>query len=550
MQAFFLKKLNINFSNSGSDLSTGKELYAYQKTAIDKIFEKLENHPERYNLLYQLPTGGGKTVIFSEITRRYIQQTGKKVLILTHRVELCAQTSQMLNEFGVINKVINSEVKELPVPNDFMCFVAMVETLNNRLRDKILDLDNVGLMIVDEAHYNSFRKLFKFYEKGVMLGVTATPLSSNINLPMNEVYDELIVGESISSLIKMGFLARATTYSYHVGLTSLKIGVNGDYTVSSSERLYNTHVMQDKLLAAYKDVCLGKKTLIFNNGIHTSQYVYETFKQAGFEIKHLDNTHTASERRKILDWFREKPDAILTSVSILTTGFDEPTVECIILNRATRSLTLYFQMIGRGSRVIPGKNEFTVVDLGNNLSRFGLWEADVDWATIFRVPDLYLSNLRSDEEIELHYRYEMPADLRAKFSKSEVIDFDIKEAHKEALRQKQRPKVVIEQSIEQHVGMCVENSSDVESALELAQLLKEEIDFRVRVYTRCLGKASPSYVTWLQDDYFRKLKQQIVRLGSPVIETHVQEIVEETEPLDIPSSNSIDETQEELNTDF
>ncbi|MCG3164961.1 MAG: UvrABC system protein B [Bacteroidia bacterium] len=550
LQAFFLKKLNINFSNSGSDLSTGKELYAYQKTAIDKIFEKLENHPERYNLLYQLPTGGGKTVIFSEITRRYIQQTGKKVLILTHRVELCAQTSQMLNEFGVINKVINSEVKELPVPNDFMCFVAMVETLNNRLRDKILDLDNVGLMIVDEAHYNSFRKLFKFYEKGVMLGVTATPLSSNINLPMNEVYDELIVGESISSLIKMGFLARATTYSYHVGLTSLKIGVNGDYTVSSSERLYNTHVMQDKLLAAYKDVCLGKKTLIFNNGIHTSQYVYETFKQAGFEIKHLDNTHTASERRKILDWFREKPDAILTSVSILTTGFDEPTVECIILNRATRSLTLYFQMIGRGSRVIPGKNEFTVVDLGNNLSRFGLWEADVDWATIFRVPDLYLSNLRSDEEIELHYRYEMPADLRAKFSKSEVIDFDIKEAHKEALRQKQRPKVVIEQSIEQHVGMCVENSSDVESALELAQLLKEEIDFRVRVYTRCLGKASPSYVTWLQDDYFRKLKQQIVRLGSPVIETHVQEIVEETEPLDIPSSNSIDETQEELNTDF
>jgi len=510
--------LNTEETTEKQDKIFGKELYAYQKTAIDNIFAKLHNHHERYNLLYQLPTGGGKTVIFSEIARRFIMETGKKVLILTHRVELCGQTSQMLNEFGVANKIINSEVKELPVPNDWMCFVAMVETLNNRLRDKILDLDNIGLMIVDEAHYNSFRKLFKFYEKGVMLGVTATPLSSNIDLPMNEVYDELIVGESIASLINMGFLARATTYSYHVGLSSLKIGINGDYTVSSSERLYNTHVMQDKLLAAYKDTSIGKKTLIFNNGINTSEYVAASFKEAGFDIKHLDNTHTAKERRYILDWFREKPDAILTSVSILTTGFDEPTVESIILNRATRSLTLYFQMIGRGSRIIPGKNEFIVVDLGNNLNRFGLWEAEVDWAAVFRAPEFYLSNLRSDEEIEIEYRYKMHDSLRSRFSKSEVIDFDIKEAHKESQRLKHRPKTVIEQSIEQHIKICTENSSNLDEALELVHLLKEEIDFRVRVYCRCLSKTSESYVIWLQDDYMRKLKQNLVRISSHVIE--------------------------------
>ena len=338
--------------------STGKQLYDYQKGAIEEIFDKLKAHPSRYNLLYQLPTGGGKTVIFSEITRRFIANTGKKVMILTHRVELCNQTSRMLNEFGVNNKVISNDVKELPVPNDYMCFVAMVETLNNRLRDKILDLDDIGLMIVDEAHYNSFGKLFKFYEKGVVLGVTATPLSSNINLPMRDNYDELIVGESISSLVKMGFLSKATTYSYHVGLSSLKIGINGDYTVSSSERLYTNHVMQDKLLSAYREKCLGKKTLIFNNGIATSQYVYASFHEAGYDVRHLDNTNSPKERRDILQWFRDKPDAILTSVSILTTGFDEPTVECIMLNRATRSLTLYFQMIGRGSRVLSDKSEF------------------------------------------------------------------------------------------------------------------------------------------------------------------------------------------------
>ena len=142
--------------------------------------DRLKDHAAHYNPLFQLPTGGGKTVIFSEIARRYIRDCIIKVLILTHRIELCGQTHRMLNEFGVKNKVINSAVKELPVPNDYMCFVAMVETLNNRIRDKILDLDNVGLMIVDEAHYNSFGKLLKFYEKGVVLGVAAAPLSSNI----------------------------------------------------------------------------------------------------------------------------------------------------------------------------------------------------------------------------------------------------------------------------------------------------------------------------------------------------------------------------------
>ena len=490
--------------------STGKQLYDYQRGAIEEIFEKLKDHPSRYNMLYQLPTGGGKTVIFSEITRRFIANTGKKVMILTHRVELCNQTSKMLNEFGVTNKIISNDVKELPVPNEFKCFVAMVETLNNRLRDKILDLDDIGLMIVDEAHYNSFGKLFRFYEKGVVLGVTATPLSSNINLPMRENYDELIVGESISSLVGMGFLSKATTYSYHVGLSSLKIGINGDYTVSSSERLYTNHLMQDKLLNAYREKCLGKKTLIFNNGISTSQYVYASFKEAGYDVRHLDNTNSPKERRDILQWFRDKPDAILTSVSILTTGFDEPTVECIMLNRATRSLTLYFQMIGRGSRVLPNKNEFTVVDLGNNLSRFGLWDAPIDWDSIFRNPDLFLTTIYSDEEIERNYKYVMPDELREKFIKSDPIDFDIKNEHKKALANRERPKVVIDRSLQQQVKICMENSADIDEALLLAEMIKEEIDFRVRVFCRCLSKTSESYVKWLQDEYKRKLKITLI----------------------------------------
>ena len=492
------------------DTAIGKKLYDYQHNAIEKILDRLKDHPAKYNLLYQLPTGGGKTVIFSEIARRYIQSAGKKVLILTHRIELCGQTHQMLNEFGVKNMVINSAVKELPVPNDYMCFVAMVETLNNRIRDKILDLDNVGLMIVDEAHYNAFGKLLNFYEKGVVLGVTATPLSSNIMLPMKDTYDELIVGESISSLIDLGFLSRATTYSHQVGLTSLKVGISGDYTVSSSERLYNNYAMQDMLLNAYVEQSLGKKTLIFNNGIETSKRVYANFIQAGYDIRHLDNTHSAHERREILQWFRHKPDAILTSVSILTTGFDEPTVESIILNRATKSLTLYFQMIGRGSRVLADKKEFTVIDLGNNLSRFGLWEGDIDWMDIFRNPDKHLMAIRSDQEIERSFKYAMPEELRQRFSKSSSIDFDVKEEHHKAMREHHRPKIVIDRSIEQHLQMCMENSTNSDEALVLAGLLKEEIEYRVRIYAQCLSRTTESYVRWMQDEYKRRLRSGLV----------------------------------------
>lgn len=113
-----------------------KTLYDYQEEDLNKIFKHLEKIPKGANILYQLPTGGGKTVVFSEITRRFIEQTGKKVMVLTHRIELSKQTSKMLHGFGVANKVINSEVKELYDQDNYMCFVAMVETLNNRLQEE------------------------------------------------------------------------------------------------------------------------------------------------------------------------------------------------------------------------------------------------------------------------------------------------------------------------------------------------------------------------------------------------------------------------------
>ena len=498
-------------AESVSENEVGKELYDYQKRALHRIFDCFAEKKNPFNLLFQLPTGGGKTVIFSEIARRYVLETGKKVMILTHRIELSAQTSRMLDTFTVRNKVITSEVKDLDDQDDFDCFVAMVETLNNRLNDEVFDMKNIGLVIIDEAHYNSFGKLLKFFEKSTILGVTATPLSSNVNLPMNENYEQLIIGESIESLVEMNYLAKAKTYAYDLNLSSLNIGINGDYTVRSSEELYSDYAMQNRLLSAYQENCLGKKTLIFNNGIKTSQHVYDTFQNAGYNVRHLDNKNTAAERRDILKWFKKTPDAILTSVGILTTGFDEPTVESIILNRATRSLTLYFQMIGRGSRVLGDKKNFTVIDLGNNVARFGLWEAHINWNHIFRNPDMHLNAIRSDEEIQREFKYKMPPTIREKFKNSVDIDFDIVEAYELSVKRAERPKVVIDQSVDQHVKMCVENAEDLWDAKDLAKLLEDEIEYRARKYSHCLAKSTKSYVSWLQDDYKRKLNVRLIQ---------------------------------------
>jgi superfamily II DNA or RNA helicase len=240
--------------------------------------------------------------------------------------------------------------------------------------------------------------------------------------------------------------------------------------------------------------------------------VYQTFKEAGYDVKHLDNTHSKKERSAILKWFNEKPDAILTSVSILTTGFDEPTVRNIILNRATKSLTLYFQMIGRGSRKLKNKDTFNVIDLGNNLARFGPWDANVDWQLIFKNPDYFLDNMISDEEIESQFTYTMPDEVRQMFKNTEDISFDIKKRYNETVNNGEKSKLVLEESVKQHAKMCVENSEDVFDARILTRELKDDIQDRISQYSRCIINNTKNYRDWLFEDYNRKLRAKVNEL--------------------------------------
>ncbi len=493
------------------ELFKEKKLYPFQKEVVDVIIDKLAEKQSNSNLLFQLPTGGGKTVIFSNIAKQYIDRNKKKVLILTHRIELCVQTSKQLAAIHIENKVINSLVKNMDDQHKYDTFTAMVETLNNRLQEDKNFLKNVGLVIVDEAHNNSFRKIFQYFQDVNILGVTATPLSSNKALPLNDNYDELLVGHSIKALIEARYLADAETFTYDVNLHGLKIGSNGDFTISSSDKVYSNYFMQEKLLFAYEELAVAKKTLIFNSGIESSRSVYNLFVKQKYPVRHLDSTFSDSDRKEILRWFKVTPGAVLTSVGILTTGFDEPTVECIILNRATRSLTLYHQMIGRGSRVLPTKSTFQVIDLGNNVRRFGYWQEFIDWQDAFQNPDRFLeARLSEEDDLVFEAPYEISRSLSEQLKHPEkLVEFSMKKVYDECVEAGRKGKDAVDISLENHFEIIKENSEDVYDGLNLLANLQDDIERRLKHYTKCITKATDSYLKWLMETYNRQLTQKM-----------------------------------------
>jgi superfamily II DNA or RNA helicase len=489
---------------------SAKQLYPYQEEYINTLFEHLIEQEKHQNILFQLPTGGGKTVIFAEIARRFISDTKGKILILTHRIELIKQTSLALEELHIPTKIIMSEVGEIEDQSKYNCFLAMVETLNNRLKDDETYLNDISLVIVDEAHYNSFRKIFQYFESSIILGVTATPLSSNQQLPLKQNYGKLLIGDSIKELIKSGYLSDASTFSYDMHLGGLKIGIDGDYTVSSLDRIYSTYEMQERLLNSYIQLAKGTKTLIFNSSVATSQMVEKLFLEADIPIRHLDSTNNKADRKDALEWLKNTPDAIITSVGILTTGFDEPTVETIMLNRATRSLTLYHQMIGRGSRVLPNKKKFTIIDLGNNAKRLGLWQEFIDWKDVFYNPERYLDYLQQRESLlEKGLLYTIPADVLLQFPNTPKWDFDMEATCQNLVGRGKKIAEALDISLADHVYRITAHATTYLEALDFVIILNDEIEFRTKVYTNCLSKATRNYQSWLLETYLEKLKKAL-----------------------------------------
>jgi superfamily II DNA or RNA helicase len=236
----------------------------------------------------------------------------------------------------------------------------------------------------------------------------------------------------------------------------------------------------------------------------------EVFQQAGYPIRHLDNQTESAERVEILKWFKKTKGAILTSVSLLTTGFDEPSVQSVILNRATTSLTLYHQMIGRGARRLGGKKTFTIIDLGNNAERFGEWDAPVDWQHVFENPEIYHQILAKASD-DIH---QMPSEMRNRFANSTEISFDVLAVYQTAMDKGEKAKTVLRDSIRQHAMMCADNADTVTQAFELEHALDKEINWRIKQYSKCLGSVTKNYIKWLGSDYRSRLHGLIEKIMS------------------------------------
>lgn len=351
--------------------------------AIDKLATKAGQGLKR--LVFQLATGGGKTVSFAGLINRYLTRQQKKVLILVHREELLKQARRTLFDwYEIVAAPVTAGSTYLP---NAMVYIAMVETANNRLKKNPKYFGNIGLIIVDECHIGNFKKLYDFFPDSLIIGFTATPISSSKKDPLKNQFQDIVCGIDIPELIALKSLAVNKTYHIeNVQRKDLKIK-NGEFDDRDMGNVFSNLKYVQNCIAQYKKYGLNTKTLVFNCNISHSKKVNEAFLTFGLPSRHLDGEAPDHERISTLQWFHDTPNAILNNVGVLTTGFDEPSVRTVIVNKSTMSLPLWLQMTGRGSRPCEGKDFFTIVDMGGNVREHDDWSQPRDWNDIFHNPD-------------------------------------------------------------------------------------------------------------------------------------------------------------------
>ena len=372
----------------------------YQQEIIDKVLFHLSFEKR---CCVSLATGGGKTVIFSELVRRLKGKT----LVCVHREELVRQTSATLSkEHDLLIP------KSKPLLKD-VC-VAMVQTLNRRMEKDLVDLNSFDNIIIDEAHRGEFMKILEGFE-GKVIGLTATPnyeksqnfykclkcgheqakagdhcnrklKKYNEKVPLAHYYHTLIKGIEINELIKKGFLVQDEPFVLPVDTTQLIYDPKKrDYTEESISLVFGSEEAIQNTIQNYQQLASNKKTIIFNPNTLVNKKLYDVMLDRGYNVKMYDSKNSNENRFELIQWFKDTPKAVLLNVDVFTTGFDCTDVECIFLNRKTKSINLYLQMIGRGGRITDKifKPSFRVIDMGNNNEDFGAWSKARDWSSMF-----------------------------------------------------------------------------------------------------------------------------------------------------------------------
>jgi superfamily II DNA or RNA helicase len=321
----------------------------------------------------QLPTGAGKTIIFSEMTKA-AKSKGLTVWIVVPRNELLMQSSESLERLDVAHGRIAAGVNESLA---YHVHCVSKDTLIRRY-DKIKRKPD--FIIVDEAHLalDRYIEIAGKFPESKILGVTATPERLD-GRGLSELYDTLVMGPSFQELIELNYLTTVKYFSPPIdGIGDLhRRGT--EYAPDELEDLLARRKVYGKAIDHYRRHADSRPCLVFCRTVKAASETAQRFVDAGYRFANIDGTMSYKERQGLISALRDGKLEGLTSCELVTYGLDVPRVECVIMLRPTLSRTLYMQMIGRGLRPYPGKTECVVLDHVCNLQTHGHPFTPYDW---------------------------------------------------------------------------------------------------------------------------------------------------------------------------
>ncbi|MEI3250844.1 MAG: DEAD/DEAH box helicase [Faecalibacterium sp.] len=335
----------------------GQELRPYQQQARDRIHAEWDAGHTRTLLV--LPTGTGKTIVFASVAADQVR-AGDRVLILAHRGELLEQAADKLQRStGLVSAVEKAESTCLD--SWFRVVVGSVQTLQRTARLERFPQDYFGTIIIDEAHHaitDGYRRILDYFSGAKVLGVTATPDRGDMR-NLGEVFDSLAFEYKLTDAIKEGYLCKimAQTIPLQLDITSVTMS-GGDYAVGDLGTALDPYLEQ--IAAEMARRCRSRKTVVFLPLIKTSQKFRDLLNAHGFRAAEVNGQ--SADRKEVLADFDAGKYNVLCNSMLLTEGWDCPSVDCVVVLRPTKVRSLYSQMVGRGTRLSPGKTDLLLLD--------------------------------------------------------------------------------------------------------------------------------------------------------------------------------------------
>ena len=335
----------------------GQELRPYQQQARDRIHAEWDAGHTRTLLV--LPTGTGKTIVFASVAADQVR-AGDRVLILAHRGELLEQAADKLQRStGLVSAVEKAESTCLD--SWFRVVVGSVQTLQRTAWLERFPQDYFGTIIIDEAHHaitDGYRRILDYFSGAKVLGVTATPDRGDMR-NLGEVFDSLAFEYKLTDAIKEGYLCKimAQTIPLQLDITSVTMS-GGDYAVGDLGTALDPYLEQ--IAAEMARRCKSRKTVVFLPLIKTSQKFRDLLNTYGFRAAEVNGQ--SDDRRQVLADFDAGKYNVLCNSMLLTEGWDCPSVDCVVVLRPTKVRSLYSQMVGRGTRLSPGKTDLLLLD--------------------------------------------------------------------------------------------------------------------------------------------------------------------------------------------